>query len=127
MLQLFCCRAVDKRLFRSSQISQLLAELPQRFTASDRIKQFPTEKSKAKIAELDGGGPEAIQKALPAFGAVAGRDTTDGLRVTFTNGEIVHFRPSGNAPELRCYTEADTEARAKEINRIGMEVLKKWR
>ncbi len=26
--------------------------------------------------------------------------------------EIVHFRPSGNAPELRCYAEAATQERA---------------
>ena len=38
---------------------------------------------------------------------------TDGLRATFANGDIVHLRPSGNAPELRCYAEADSAERAK--------------
>jgi phosphomannomutase len=42
-------------------------------------------------------------------------DETDGLRVTLASGEIVHLRPSGNAPELRCYAEADTAARAREL------------
>jgi phosphomannomutase len=37
---------------------------------------------------------------------------TDGLRASFANGDIVHLRPSGNAPELRCYAEADTAERA---------------
>jgi hypothetical protein len=58
-------------------------------------------------------------------------DRTDGLRITFENGEIVHLRPSGNAPELRCYTEAASEARAQELNvrclerlRTGIEELR---
>ena len=58
---------------------------------------------------------------------MAGTDTTDGLRITFSNDEILHLRPSGNAPELRCYTEADTEARAAAINAIGIKVLETWR
>jgi len=38
-----------------------------------------------------------------------------GIRsVTFANGDIVHLRPSGNAPELRCYAEADTQERAQD-------------
>ena len=41
--------------------------------------------------------------------------------------EIVHLRPSGNAPELRCYTEAASETRAWEINGIGVNALEKWR
>jgi phosphomannomutase len=27
----------------------------------------------------------------------------------------VHLRPSGNAPEFRCYTEADSDARAQDL------------
>jgi len=40
---------------------------------------------------------------------------TDGLRIFFNNGEIIHLRPSGNAPEFRCYAEAATDERAREI------------
>ena len=29
----------------------------------------------------------------------------DGLRLTLDNENIIHLRPSGNAPELRCYAE----------------------
>jgi phosphomannomutase len=43
-------------------------------------------------------------------------DSTDGCRFYFTNGDIIHLRASGNAPELRCYTESDTVDRAKELN-----------
>jgi phosphomannomutase len=40
---------------------------------------------------------------------------TDGLRASFANGDIVHLRPSGNAPELRCYTESGSEVRAQQL------------
>ena len=46
-------------------------------------------------------------------GPEEGIDLTDGLRVSFRSGVILHLRPSGNAPELRCYAEAgDTETAA---------------
>ena len=63
------------------------------------------------------------------FGGIAGRvtglDRTDGLRCTFANAEIIHLRPSGNAPELRCYTEAATETRARELNAAALARLRK--
>lgn len=117
---------------KNKKISELLAELPQRFTASDRLKDFPTELSKAKIDELY-LGDEAKDKLIIQgvfgnyFGRVASIDATDGLRIIFDSGQIVHLRPSGNAPEFRCYTEADTEARAEEMNRICMEIMESWR
>jgi phosphomannomutase len=33
----------------------------------------------------------------------------------FANGTIVHLRPSGNAPELRCYAEAATDGMAERL------------
>ena len=40
---------------------------------------------------------------------------TDGLRLTAETGDVVHLRPSGNAPELRVYCESDSEAAAKAL------------
>ena len=40
---------------------------------------------------------------------------TDGLRITFENGNIIHLRPSGNSPELRCYGEANNFSTANKI------------
>jgi phosphomannomutase len=48
------------------------------------------------------------------------------VRITLENDEIIHLRPSGNAPELRCYTEADNEARAVELNQLTMARLRTW-
>jgi phosphomannomutase len=40
-------------------------------------------------------------------------DLTDGLRMTLDSQDIIHLRPSGNAPELRCYCEAATPESAE--------------
>lgn len=96
---------------RNAPLSSLVADLPARYTASDRLKEFPTERSQALLAEWCDDWP-AMQQALGLEHAIAEVDTTDGLRATLENGEIVHLRPSGNAPELRCYVEAQSEKQA---------------
>jgi phosphomannomutase len=101
-------------------ISELVATLPARFTASDRLKDFATEKSAAILAKLNSGSETSDRTAVEAmFGAicgpVAGLNRTDGLRITFANEEVIHLRPSGNAPEFRCYAEANTDERARAI------------
>lgn len=113
-------------------VSALQAALPRRFTHSDRLKDFPTALSQRKLAELQVGDLAARCQALSArFGAVSGTvtgiDTTDGLRMTFANAEVIHLRPSGNAPELRCYSEADTAERARVVNELVLAQLDGWR
>ncbi len=95
------------------RLSELSASLPRRFTASDRIQAVPTELSRALIGRLEKDSRLAAGLMAPDAGEVVAQDTTDGLRITFASGDIVHLRPSGNAPELRCYAEAGDEARAQ--------------
>ena len=81
---------------------------------------------------MTSGDPDRDRTAIEAvfgtvFGPVAGLDTTDGLRITFQSGEIAHLRPSGNAPELRAYTEAASPERAAEMNATCMAILAGWR
>jgi phosphomannomutase len=108
-------------------LSALAGRLPPRYTASDRLGDFPGDLAQVRIAALVEGGPEAIAAAFPQLGEVAHVDLTDGLRITFASGEIVHLRPSGNAPELRCYNEADTPQRAQQLNRDCLAILAEWR
>ena len=113
-------------------LSALASSLPPRFTASDRLKDFPTALSQARLHPLSvGDGVSDLAAAEELFGAcfgpVAAIDTTDGVRLTFATGEIAHLRPSGNAPELRAYTEADSLERAWEMNRQCLEILAGWR
>jgi phosphomannomutase len=42
------------------------------------------------------------------------------VRIWFSNGDVAHLRPSGNADELRIYAVADTPARAEEIVAMGI-------
>jgi phosphomannomutase len=107
-------------------ISELLADLPQRFTASDRIQDFPTEESAKILAQFE--EVSAIEDAFSElFGKVDSVDRTDGLRVTFQSSEVLHMRPSGNAPEFRCYNEADSEDRVQEMQKQSMEILLKMK
>ncbi|HEX7570702.1 MAG TPA: phosphomannomutase [Verrucomicrobiae bacterium] len=110
-------------------VSQLAATLPARFTASDRLKDFATEKSVAILAQFNSGSEAADKAAIEKmFGAicgqVAGLNRTDGLRITFTNEEVIHLRPSGNAPEFRCYAEAATDDRAREITALALAAVR---
>jgi phosphomannomutase len=117
---------------RSRPISRLIARLPQRCTASDRLADFPSERARARLGELYTGA-EAADRCTIAVELGCGPheiieiDGTDGLRVTLDSGEIVHIRPSGNAPELRCYSEAETEERAVTLLRESLEILEGWR
>ena len=100
---------------KACPLAQLSEALPPRFTASDRIEQVPTELSARMIGTLGEDALQAAQLMAPASGQVRSQDSTDGLRLTFESGDVVHLRPSGNAPELRCYAEADTQERAQQL------------
>jgi phosphomannomutase len=105
---------------QGKKISGLAAALPARFTASDRLKNFATERSIAILARFNSGGEDADRTAIEKMfggicGQVRGLNRVDGLRITFENEEVIHLRPSGNAPEFRCYSEADSEQRARDI------------
>jgi len=111
------------------QLSALLSRLPARFTFSDRIQELPTSQSQALLAQLQSGDEDQVLgRVTKMFGSVAGKatafDTTDGLRITFDSGDIIHLRPSGNAPELRCYTEAASTKRAVLLNEQALGIVR---
>lgn len=90
------------------KISSLVNNLPQRFTLSDRIKNFATHRSN-EIIERGKRSPQELVDDLELRNChVKSVDNTDGLRIMFDSGDIIHLRPSGNAPELRCYAESDS-------------------
>jgi phosphomannomutase len=106
---------------RACRVSELAPSLPPRFTASDRLQDFPTETSRALLSAL-AASTAAVDSLLAGLGGTSvGQDLTDGLRIFLDNGEIVHFRPSGNAPELRCYAEAASQERAGFLVREGLQ------
>ncbi|MCB4861994.1 phosphomannomutase [Sphingobium sp. PNB] len=110
-------------------LSMLQRQLPARYTFSERLQNYPTAQSRALIAHLEAGSEAEILARLTAtFGGIAGEvdgiDLTDGLRIHFAGGDIIHLRPSGNAPELRCYTESDTSERSVANNAKALEVVR---
>jgi len=114
---------------RGGTVAQLVSGLPPRVTYSDRIAGFPTEDSKTVIAWLLAGDAAAqLARIAACFGDLAGTpvriDVTDGVRIYFADGDIIHLRPSGNAPEFRCYTEAADGARAQELNVAAFALLR---
>ena len=64
-------------------------------------------------------GSDAAEFFVPQ-GHIKAVSSIDGLRFELESGDVVHYRPSGNAPELRCYTEASTAARADELLDWGL-------
>jgi phosphomannomutase len=117
---------------KGKPVSALSASLPNRFTYSDRLKRFPSELSTERLSAFRSGDEEADREALNAtfgreFCEVTKVDHTDGIRMTLVNGDVLHLRPSGNAPELRAYTESDTAERAQELNARCLAVLDGWR
>jgi phosphomannomutase len=106
------------------RVSQLTLELPARFTASDRLQNISPQASCALIARLQ-DDRQQLEELLGdnQNGVTVAIDQTDGLRVTFAAGAIVHLRPSGNAPELRCYAEADDQDRAARLCRCCLQKI----
>ena len=96
-------------------VSNLTDSLSKRYTASDRIQGIPTNKSQQLIPSLIDNYEAMIDMLLPNVTHFLKIDQTDGLRVEFDTSDIVHLRPSGNAPELGCYTESKDQNQAVKI------------
>jgi len=128
MLPIVCLlqQSVEKQL----TLSQLMARLPRRFTRSALLRHFPRSRG-LQIVERFSNRQASEERRIPpgladffptdlGFHPIAHIDTMDGLRITFTNREVAHIRPSGNADELRFYTLADTQERADQMASYGV-------
>jgi phosphomannomutase len=103
----------------------IFADLPRRFSRAGLLRNFPRAASQKILAALvssanDASPVEAFFTPQAGFGSLTKLDQTDGVRLYFSNGDVAHVRPSGNADELRIYAVADTQARADEIVSLGI-------
>lgn len=106
------------------KLSQLVETLPQRYTASDRLQQVPTQWSQAFLAQA-AQAPEQLVDQLGLHAKVIAQvNQIDGLRLQFVDGDIIHLRPSGNAPELRCYAESSSETIAATLVESVLSAIK---
>lgn len=103
-------------------IAALVADLPRRFTASDRLQGVAPETARAFLEAL--ARDKAQWAAFFGTADACSVNRTDGLRVTLQSGAIVHLRPSGNAPEFRCYVEAGTSSQADALLKDCLQSLR---
>ena len=90
---------------KAGGLPALLAAQPPRFTATDRLEETPPEVTAPFLARMI-DNPDTMLSAVSE--TEAARDLTDGLRISLASGRVLHLRPSGNAPEFRLYTEAES-------------------
>ncbi|RKE78228.1 phosphomannomutase [Rhizobium sp. AG855] len=113
----------------AAQNGQSLSDLAKAFSLpvalSDRLENFATERSTSLMAHIR-QSRDNLAGFLAPIGAVAGVSDIDGVRVTLADGRVIHFRPSGNAPEMRCYVEAKTHGEAEALMKTGLELLRGW-
>ena len=107
---------------QNKTLSQLVEELPKRYTYSGRLQNFPqTESTKILNYFSETLSKDDLKERINScFAQLTGNvfqvDNTDGVRMIFESGDVIHLRPSGNAPEFRCYTESDSLTRAVQLN-----------
>jgi phosphomannomutase len=110
---------------KKKPLSAVAASYRLPFAAAGRLENFAVETSAALMAHL-----RASQANLAAFlepiGKLGATSDIDGLRVTLTDKRILHLRPSGNAPEMRCYVEAHDEMSAADLLQAGLGRIGAW-
>jgi phosphomannomutase len=60
-----------------------------------------------------------LKSFLQPVGRPQSVNRADGVRIAPNGERTIHFRASGNAPELRCYAEAKTAEEAEKLVRWG--------
>ena len=100
-----------KARLEKTALSLLVDRFSTRYTASDRLQNIDSKKVSAVLAKWI-ATPNLAMTDLSLAAELHSVNTLDGLRLTLKNQDIVHIRPSGNAPELRCYTESNTAEKA---------------
>lgn len=93
-------------------VDEVVARLPLQIAVADRLQNVPAARSQAFLSRLS-EEPGYAEGVFADHGIISVSDV-DGLQFRVKSGDMVHFRASGNAPEMRCYVEgsgADVAAR----------------
>jgi len=106
-------------LAKDNPVSKHVLKLPQRYSASNRVSDFCREKCNSILRFVESNPSVFISQVLDESVEVKYIDHTDGIKVILNSGDIIHLRPSGNAPEFRCYTESATLDKAEfNLNKV---------
>ena len=106
-------------------LSHLVENVSSRYTASDRLQNIDPIRVKSTLSKWMEDPKMAITD-LSLRSELKEVNTLDGLRLTLKNADVVHIRPSGNAPELRCYTESNTPESASALTHEVMMQLSQY-
>ena len=113
--------ALKMAIDNNMKVSELFAQLPQRFTQAGLLNDFSPETYRTILDTYLPDSPENRKKlgaffsAQDGFGDITQINGLDGLRMYFDSGDIAHIRLSSNAPQLRMYSVAASQQRADEI------------
>ncbi|AWB26035.1 phosphomannomutase (plasmid) [Methylobacterium currus] len=99
-------------------LADLVVTLDVGETASNRLPNVAAERSGALLRQLT---DETFRREfLRPVGVPQAVDEQDGVRIGLDGERTIHFRASGNAPELRCYAEAKSAEAAEDLVRWGL-------
>jgi phosphomannomutase len=110
---------------RGLALSALVSDLDLPIALGDRLENYANERSTTLMAHLR-GSRRGLDAFLAPIGTVRSVSDVDGLRVTLADDRVIHFRPSGNAPEMRCYVEAADRKAAHDLLAQGLNLLERW-
>ncbi len=120
LLPILACLCTIKET--QKPLSEIAKSYGFRVALSDRLQDVPQEKSAAFLSVIT--QEDARIHLFPPSDNVIRLETIDGVKLFFASGNAVHYRASGNAPELRCYVEASDAEQAAKLLTMGLEIAR---
>lgn len=102
-------------------VAGLVSDLPLRAALADRLADVTPDQSGKLFDRL---GTSEGAKSFFAPRTILRSAVIDGMQFWLDDGTMVHYRASGNAPELRCYVEARTPRQAETTLAWGMDAAR---
>ena len=100
-------------------LSRIVADLKAGHIAAHRLKDID-DRARAVFLDRLSSDEAFVADFFAPVGQIAAQDRIDGIRTRLRDGTIIHYRASGNAPELRCYVEAESAERAQDRLEWGL-------
>lgn len=124
VLPILCVLADMKA--RGAPLSSIVSDLKMNAKFADRLKDYPRATSDKLMVFLAAKkGPFFTLISQLANDTPISVDHTDGLKFS-ADATTIHFRPSGNAPELRVYCEAASLAAAQNVGNQCLTIAKNF-
>lgn len=104
-------------------LSEVAGSYRFRIALSDRLQNIPQEKSAAFLSLISHENERLT--LFPDTDRIERIETIDGVKIFFASRNAIHYRASGNAPELRCYVEAVDAQNAVHLLTMGLEIARR--